>query len=67
MIFQLFCIMTALLVVAPWTSYSGAAQPNNPAAPINLQADKLSSTDSGTQIEATGNEKGQLLKRTNCE
>jgi LPS-assembly protein len=47
--------MTALLVVAPWTSYSGAAQPNNPAAPINLQADKLSSTDSGTQIEATGN------------
>ena len=55
MIFQLFYIMTALLVVAPWTSYSGAAQPNNPAAPINLQADKLSSTDSGTQIEATGN------------
>jgi len=27
----------------------------NPAAPINLQADKLSSSDSGNQVEATGN------------
>lgn len=31
----------------------GAA--NNPAAPISLQADKLSSSDSGNQIEAVGN------------
>ena len=34
-----------------------APQPgaNDPAAVINLQADKLSSSDSGNQIEATGN------------
>ena len=61
MIFQLICIAIAALVgLASWTSnVSGAqaAQPggSNPAAVINLQADKLSSSDSGNQIEATGN------------
>jgi LPS-assembly protein len=50
----------ALGALAPWTSYvrsTQAAQPgaSNPAAAINLQADKLSSSDSGNQIEATGN------------
>jgi LPS-assembly protein len=52
--------ITALLALAPWTSSVGAAQApqpgaNDPAAVINLQADKLSSSDSGNQIEATGN------------
>lgn len=46
--------------LAPLTSYvriAHAAQPgtSNPAAVINLQADKLSSSESGNQIEATGN------------
>ena len=59
MILQLIPLTFAALV-ASWTLNLGmaqAAQPtaSNPAAPINLQADKLSSSDSGAQIEATGN------------
>ena len=51
--------ITALLALASLTANSRAADApsvaKNPAAVINLQADKLSSSDSGNEIEATGN------------
>jgi LPS-assembly protein len=49
---------SALTPLGLFVRPSQAAQPGfggNPAAPINLQADKLSSSDSGNLIEATGN------------
>ncbi|HET9915604.1 MAG TPA: LPS assembly protein LptD [Candidatus Binatia bacterium] len=61
MIFRRVSLMIAALgALAPWACFvrsPQAAQPgtSNPAAAINLQADKLSSSDSGNQIEATGN------------
>jgi len=61
MILRRFSLVVAALgALAPWTSYVRTAQAaqsgtSNPAAEINLQADKLSSSDSGNQIEATGN------------
>jgi len=52
--------IVALLALAPWGPHAGAAQAplaaaNDPAAAINVQADKLSMSESGNQIEATGN------------
>lgn len=61
MIFRRVSLMIAALgALAAWACFvrsAQAAQPgtSNPAAVINLQADKLSSSDSGNQIEATGN------------
>src|SRR5512139_4314628 len=49
---------SALTPLGLFVRPSQAAQPGfggNPAAAINLQADKLSSSDSGNLIEATGN------------
>lgn len=38
-----------------WAAQAPLGAAKNPAASISLQADKLSSSDSGNQIEATGN------------
>lgn len=47
----------ALLALASnaWAAQAPLGAAKNPAAAISLQADKLSSSDSGNQIEATGN------------
>ena len=45
----------ASLLANVWAAQGPQSAANNPAAPINLQADKLSSSDSGNQIEAIGN------------
>ena len=43
------------LLANVWAAQGPQSAASNPAAPINLQADKLSSSDSGNQIEAIGN------------
>ena len=45
----------ASLLANVWAAQGPQSAASNPAAPINLQADNLSSSDSGNQIEATGN------------
>ena len=45
----------ASLLANVWAAQGPQSAASNPAAPINLQADKLSSSDSGNQIEAIGN------------
>ena len=52
-----FAALLALLALLAngWAAQGPQSAANNPAAPINLQADNLSSSDSGNLIEATGN------------
>ena len=52
-----FAVLLALLALLAngWAAQGPQSAANNPAAPINLQADNLSSSDSGNLIEATGN------------
>lgn len=52
-----FAALLALLSLLAngWAAQGPQSAASNPAAPISLQADKLSSSDSGNQIEATGN------------
>jgi lipopolysaccharide assembly outer membrane protein LptD (OstA) len=45
----------ALLLANVCAAQGPQSAASNPAAPIHLQADKLSSSDSGNQIEAIGN------------
>ena len=45
----------ASLLANVWAAQGPQSAASNPAAPIHLQADKLSSSDSGNQIEAIGN------------